>query len=373
MTRILIATQPRDFHAFVVAAGLRAKGHEPVLWYGADFPTKQRGSIELDDEGHRWSMQGEQLDEPAAPFDVVWLRRPYAPEMPAGLDPADLVVARRACTAFYRSFWNLVAPDAFWVNSRFSRNADIKPRQLVEARAVGFSIPTTLCSNDPERIRAFLREHEGQTIYKPFAQAHWQSDQGTASLFAAPIEEDDLPDDDILQASAGIFQRQVPRDHELRVTAMGQHLFAARLVPPPEAADHVDSRRTMGITSIEPAELPAEVASRCRALMDRLGIVFGCFDLLVTPQGEHVFLEVNPMGQFLWVEHHQPSLLLADAFCEMLGQGRADFEWQPRDDALRFEQLRARARALALDACERHVAPSATRTVREERPPDDDC
>ncbi|MEX1364810.1 MAG: hypothetical protein AB1Z98_16910 [Nannocystaceae bacterium] len=367
MTRILIATQPRDYHAFVIAAGLRHKGHDPVLWYGADFPIKQCGSIEVDGDGYRWSMRGEQLDEPAAPFDVVWLRRPNAPQVPKDLDPSDRVVAQRHCTAFYRAFWNLVAPDAFWVNSRFSRNADIKPRQLVEAREVGFTVPITLFSNDPERIKAFLRQHEGETIYKSFAQAHWQTDQGTASLFTTTIGLDDLPDDDILQASAGIFQRRVPRAFELRVTAMGHHMLAAKLVPPTEADGHIDSRRTLGITTIEPFELPEPVADRCRALLQRLGLVFGCFDLLVTPQGEVVFLEVNPMGQFLWVEQSQPELRVTDAFCELLGQARPDFEPSLRENALRFADIRAQAREMALEAQERHIIPESNPMLKEQR------
>lgn len=32
--------------------------------------------------------------------------------------------------------------------------------------------------------------------------------------------------------------------------------------------------------------------------MRKLGIIFGCFDFIVTPDEEYVFLEVNPMGQF---------------------------------------------------------------------------
>lgn len=49
-------------------------------------------------------------------------------------------------------------------------------------------------------------------------------------------------------------------------------------------------------------ELPADIASKCTALVEALGLDFGCIDLVVRPDGEYVFLECNPNGQWLWVE-----------------------------------------------------------------------
>ena len=46
--------------------------------------------------------------------------------------------------------------------------------------------------------------------------------------------------------------------------------------------------------------------------MDELGLVFGTIDLKVADNGEHIFLEVNPQGQFLYIEiltgKHSPPL-----------------------------------------------------------------
>ncbi len=37
--------------------------------------------------------------------------------------------------------------------------------------------------------------------------------------------------------------------------------------------------------------------------MRELKIVFGCVDMILTPEGDYVFLEVNTAGQWQWVEH----------------------------------------------------------------------
>jgi glutathione synthase/RimK-type ligase-like ATP-grasp enzyme len=83
---------------------------------------------------------------------------------------------------------------------------------------------------------------------------------------------------------------------------------------------------------VEPYELPPAVSEKCLELMRRLGIIFGCFDFIVTPDGRHVFLEVNPMGQWLWVEQ-MCGMPLLEAFCEFLGaEGVPEIE--VRDEAL---------------------------------------
>lgn len=53
-------------------------------------------------------------------------------------------------------------------------------------------------------------------------------------------------------------------------------------------------------------------------MMNELGIVFGCFDFIVTDDNQYVFLEVNEMGQFLWIEELLPELKMLDSFCNLL-------------------------------------------------------
>jgi len=368
MVRALIATFPDDVHAAAVAVALRKKGHEAVLWYSADFPTRQCGAIEIDGQGHSWSMVGEDLAERATAFDVVWYRRPRHPSLPADMHPGDRQIAERACMAFYQAFWDVVAPQAFWINPLSSREADLKPRQLIEAARVGLAIPPTLCSNDPERIRAFLDKHRGQTVYKSFLPSRWKTDEGVAQLFTSPVGVDDLPDDDVLQLSAGIFQRTIDKQYEVRVTAIGEHLFAARLHSQENDLAREDWRRAYNTLRIEVMELPPEVATRCLALMKSLGIVFGCFDFIVTPADEFVFLEVNPMGQFMWVENLDPSILLTDAFCELVIQGRTGFTWAPSPGSVRYAELRSEVTALHDEAARRHVRPPETVTVIDSTP-----
>ena len=68
--------------------------------------------------------------------------------------------------------------------------------------------------------------------------------------------------------------------------------------------------------------LPAKIERLCVRLVRALGLCFGALDLILTPQGEYVFLEVNPNGQWAWIEDFT-GLPISDAIAELLMQGAA--------------------------------------------------
>ncbi|MBI3370069.1 MAG: alpha-L-glutamate ligase, partial [Burkholderiales bacterium] len=82
---------------------------------------------------------------------------------------------------------------------------------------------------------------------------------------------------------------------------VGDKVFPAA-IHSQSTAYKVDFRMDIGQARIEPAELPADVQEKLFALMKRLGLVYGAIDMRRRPDGSHVFLEVNPAGQWLFVE-----------------------------------------------------------------------
>jgi glutathione synthase/RimK-type ligase-like ATP-grasp enzyme len=129
---------------------------------------------------------------------------------------------------------------------------------------------------------------------------------------------------DAVRIAPVIFQEYVPAEVDLRVTIVAGDVFAAAI----HSADTdypVDFRMSIGQAQVEAAALPAEVVGQLHALMARLGIVYGAFDLRRTPEGEHVFLEVNTAGEFLFIEERtgQP---ITDSLASWL----ADPQREPR-------------------------------------------
>lgn len=377
MTRILIPTYPEDVHAVEVALALSDRGHEAVLWYGGDFPTRQSASVDVRDGQVSWEISGPGIDDGDGdhrrpPFDGVWFRRPAPPVLPAAeMHPGDLPVARRECRHLLSSLYHLVAPEAFWVNPLASHpRADFKPVQLEAAVGAGLAVPRTLISNDPPRIRRFLEELRGRAVYKPFHTSQWETEDLTAILLTSEVTVEDLPGDETLRLTPGIFQEKIDKAHELRVTVMGAHVVTARLLSQGAAETRLDWRVPGVEVPVEPDRLPREVERACRRLLKSLGIVFGCIDFIVTPAGEHVFLEVNPAGQFLWIEEACPEIRLLAPFVDFLLARQPDFRWGPAraPHALRHADYYRRAcEHIAADR-PKHVPPDDLFHVSSDRP-----
>lgn len=355
--RILILSHPRDAHALSVLEALERKGVETVLWCTPDYPTRAGESLLFEDGGLRISADG--LGKgPASGITTVWNRRPFHAVDREGLHPADVEVAERGCDLFRRSLFELLAPEAFWVNPDPAVRRNSKILQHRAALESGLRVPDTLYSNDPREIRDFFRRRDGRVVYKPLFTQIWQVGEKTMAPPTVRLTEELVHDDEVLRAMPGIFQELTPKAWELRVTVMGRRTISARVLSQETEEGRLDWRRAYGELQLEPDELPRDVAERCFRLLDRLGLVFGCFDFIVTPEGEQVFLEVNQAGQFLFVEEATGQPLL-DAFTELLIQGRPDFTWDEDRPRVRFAEVRESALERMEVLSEGHVrAPS---------------
>lgn len=354
-SKILILTEPGDTHAYAVALALERKGAQAVLWHTTDFPTKATESIVFTQERMRVRLRGPGLDLSDFDFGVVWHRRPAYVLEESELHPADRKFAELECYIFRRSLLNLVAPRAFWVNPPdAATGAGRKPVQHAAAIAVGLATPDTIYTNDPEEIREFLDSHGGEIVYKPFRPITWKDEETYWIPYTSPLTSRQLVPDNLLRATPGIYQALVPKAYELRVTVMGRRVMAAKVHSQATETGRLDWRKSYHELTMEPYGLPAEIEERCVALLERLGLVFGCFDFIVTPDGSCVFLEVNEMGQFLFVEHYA-GLPLLDAFSDFLLAADPAFTGSAGEPRIKLSEMEPAAEKMALHFTERHV------------------
>lgn len=373
MTTILIPTIRNDIHAAAVAHVLREMGHHPIRWFCQDLPEAATASCSIGRESERIVLQeGSLPSAEVQDVDVLWNRRVGDPVVKnPEADPGDRQVARNEMKQMLRGLMATVSRRAFAVNDYGAARSAGKIQQLCAARRLGLRIPETLISNDPARIKAFLRAHETDgTIFKSFRPVVWTGSAGSVTLFTHQVTMDQLPSDVLLQMSPGIFQAMVPKAFEVRVTCMGAQQFAVKLDSQSRPASRIDWRLEDMNLPMVPLPLPAEIAAACRSLMQRLGLVFGCFDFIVTPEGDYVFLEINQMGQFLWVEEVVPELPLLDAFCQFLISRDPDFRYSPGRTRFPFAEICPAAEAMIDEDLTKHVEPDEYwQMVREGVPP----
>ncbi len=217
----------------------------------------------------------------------------------------------------------LLATDAYWLNHPYAnRLARHKPLQLALAVREGLSVPETRISDDPEEIRALHRRWGGRMVAKLVGgQIVAPTVDEQYVVYTTLVEQDDLRSDAALAACPAIYQQCLEKAFDLRVTVVGERLFACRIDSRDSEQGAVDWRRAgAGALPISPCELDADTARRCLSLMRRLGLDLAGLDLIVTPEGETIFLEVNAAGQWLWVQE-ATGMPIASAIVDQLLDG----------------------------------------------------
>jgi glutathione synthase/RimK-type ligase-like ATP-grasp enzyme len=209
------------------------------------------------------------------------------------------------------------------------RLAEAKQLQLELARAVGLDVPRTLVTNDPAAVRALWEQCAGRLVTKMMASFAIRADGADQVVFTNPLSEQDLAGLDGLRLCPMTFQERLEKELELRVTVVGRRTFTASIDSRALERSRTDWRRE-GLALIDrwkPHVLPADVERGLLALMDALGLNYGAADFVITPEGRHVFLEVNPAGEFFWLEREN-GFPISDALADVL-LGRAERRTPP--------------------------------------------
>lgn len=353
-SNVLILTQYDDSHAVAVATALRHKGAEAHLWITSDYPQSDVETVRFSNGERTETLTG--VPAPYSQFETVWNRRPAYVIDKAFLDPADHEFAELNCRLFRKSLFDLICADALWVNPHAAVRQLTKLLQASYAQEVGLSLPDTVITNDPKVIRDFLASHSQGVVYKPLTTLPWKDEKTYWMPYTAELSLQDLPGDPVLRAAPGIYQSLVPKAHELRVTIMGKSTFTAKILSQSTQTGRLDWRKSYHELQMEETTLPARIDEKCHELLRRLDLVFGCFDFIATPEGDHVFLEVNQMGQFLFLEHYT-ELPLLDAFCDFLISQDPVFQWRRVSPRIRYRDIAQEVNEALRQAQDHHIKP----------------
>ena len=314
---ILVVTNKRDITTDFVILELRRRGIDFVRLNSEDIPATQVSFTP--DAGWTLVMDGEPIA--LSSVRAAYYRRPGTPETgPEITDKAVRAYVAGEWSAVLRSLWN--ALDGRWLNSPFSiLRAEDKPRQLAEAAALGFTLPDTIIGNDFDRIAPWLGP--GDAIGKPLRHALLERGPTGEVLFTSRLGSLDEADRCAVAAAPVSYQREIRKDCDIRATVVGRRVFAAAIGSQVHPETEVDWRCGTRIDLEHDAlTLPPEIEARCIALVEMLGLRYGAVDLIRDRDGQYWFLEINPNGQWAWIERRtgQPiAAAIVDSLLEIAG------------------------------------------------------
>lgn len=255
---------------------------------------------------------------------AVWMRRLWPAALDDELDASLREGCRREAHAALLG-WLDGLHDRRMVNAIAAEQAaENKLRQLRVARSLGLEIPRTLVTNDPAEVVAFYDRLGGRMVTKMLTPLSQSMSGRGHFVHTSVVEQADLDALEGLRHSPMVFQEHVAKHHELRVaivaTPDGGRCLAGAIDAGQSEAGRVDWRKAATTQATwQPATLPDEVAARLLDLVRALGLVYGAADVIVTPDGRHVFLEVNPAGEWGMLER-DAGLPIAAALADALLQ-----------------------------------------------------
>lgn len=310
---VLVLTCNDDVTADVVIAELNTRRVPVVrldpaeLGKSAELSARIGGGVE---SWHGW------LRTPSRTVDLssigaVYYRRPTRHTFP-GLDNRSAAfAASEARNGFGGVLESL--PGALYVNDPAQvARAEVKPRQLTVAAQLGFAVPASIVTNELDAARRFVRD-SAPVVYKTLRSLPPDENGYVQTIWTQPVQSGDL--DESIRVTSQLFQVEVDKVADVRVTVVGEQTFAVRIDAPSGVLDWRSAYDRLSYTFVEPE---ACMVRAMRTYLDRFRLVFGCFDFALAADGTWVFLECNPNGQWAWLPGAED---MARGFADVLQKG----------------------------------------------------
>jgi glutathione synthase/RimK-type ligase-like ATP-grasp enzyme len=257
---------------------------------------------------------------------AVWFRKPEAFDVSSfSVDDTAKLYIQAELGEFVNNLYALLT-DRVWINNPLTtRVASRKMRQLQVANSVGLAVPRTIVSNDANAVMRFSEDIGKDLAIKSLSSLHAEipispKESYDYGLFTRRISCAELRTaSEFIPYLPSMVQEYIEKEFELRVTSIGGRHLACKIDTQSSTFSMEDSRINISDLPHSVYDLPQDISSKLTEYMVRMGINFGCHDLIVDKNGRFVFLECNPNGQWLWIER-LTELDISKAIAEFLAR-----------------------------------------------------
>jgi glutathione synthase/RimK-type ligase-like ATP-grasp enzyme len=207
-------------------------------------------------------------------------------------------------------------------NPSHIQRAEIKLRQLYVARELGFRLPRTLVTNSVAQVSAFFADQNSILAMKKLRSHSIVAGEHSALFVTTLLKDIDQLEKANLSLCPAVFQEFIPKQFDVRLIVVGARVFAFKIHSQSNDETKIDYRAGKEKTQDlfhEQYEPPPELVDKCLKMLQRFELRFGAFDFVINQDNEHVFLELNPNGQWLWLQL-KTGANIVEAFCDLLSR-----------------------------------------------------
>ena len=302
---ILCLTHSNDFYTIdIVQQHLLKSGYSSFRLNTDEFATSYRLNYSLQSNIRECfiSVNGQKIY--ASQIQAVWYRKLWNFKIPPELDPSYRDVFLKEYQTYLHIFFNSLNRVP-WMNNIDADHAvcNDKLNQLMVAQAAGLKIPASVFTNETGIINNFFEQCNGNMIVKLHGALSKSMDGNDRFFPTTRLALEDLANLDSLAYCPMIFQEYIPKAYELRIVYVDGEFFTGQITV--DAEKYTDWRTATGIhMPWKKYTLPVELQYKIGKVMNELGLSFGAIDMIRHTNGEYVFLEVNPQGEWGMLQKH---------------------------------------------------------------------
>ena len=302
--RILIASSSNDEHAYgPVSQILEDEGYETIVYKSDKVIAGEEKFVLSVGEDGELSVEYEDVDISPEHISAGWYRKVANFALPdAEHNLSKQLYMNNEVRALHGTIWPLYS-GAMWLNSPEKIvEGERKLKQLMVAQDLGFSIPETLVTNDWGSISDLQSSLQTSVAVKMMRGII--SDQNQIKGFhTTPFDEQAI---ETLKESTvpfpGIIQPFFDKRREWRVTAVGEDVFSAAIYTDEDAKDDWRKHQSTDSVQFKNEQIDDKISQQCLEYLSRMGLQYGAFDFIEKNDGNTIFLECNPNGQYGWLE-----------------------------------------------------------------------
>lgn len=302
MKTILIITNKDDITVDFIIKELQERGIPYYRLNTEDIPNKISIKLNLNSNIFELTDKVKGININLLDFNSIYYRRPLFNDFSyiEGINIQELNYLKSELVFIFEGLYKVLRKK-YWLNNVYSiREAENKIYQLQLAQEVGFKIPLSVISNQSERVNEVRADCEDDCIIKPIKSGNMKDISSPKVVFTTKLKGDQ--DLERIESFPVFIQDNIRKQFDLRIIVIGNEIFAAQIHSQNNKDSEVDWRRGQQILEHRNHELPVEVGKMCIELTRKLSLNYSAIDMILDEHGDYIFLEINPNGQWAWLE-----------------------------------------------------------------------
>lgn len=299
---ILILSDENDLHADIV---MKILENANVNFVRMNLGKEALLRTFITFKNYDWYVDTSKYKFKSSQIKAVWNRRTYVELL------LDEYNDGNSDFKIWKSEWNKTLlglynslTNAVWLNNyRNSQRAENKYLQMEIAKEIGFLMPDIIVSNQKNELLDFAKKHKFVAL-KLMHQDFYKSIDGQyQGLYVNRITENSLLKFKDSGENSIVLQKYIEKSYEVRYTVVNDEHFVCRIDSQSSEKAKFDWRRyDIANTPHSIIEPPKEIFLKVQKLMQTLNLFYGALDFIVDKNEQWYFLEINSMGQYLWIE-----------------------------------------------------------------------